>query len=34
MTKGGFGYHSIWQNLPNYVRNLDVQEIKHRAGLK
>jgi protein tyrosine phosphatase (PTP) superfamily phosphohydrolase (DUF442 family) len=26
MTKGGFGYHSFWQNLPKYVRNLDVQK--------
>ena len=34
MTKGGFGFHSIWQNLPDYVRKLDVQEIKHLAGLK
>jgi tyrosine-protein phosphatase SIW14 len=33
MTKGGFGYHSIWQNLPNYIRNLDVQKISHNAGL-
>ena len=34
MTKGGFGFHSIWQNLPEYVRKLDVEEIKRRAGLK
>lgn len=33
MTKGGFGYHSIWQNLPDYVRNLDIQNIKHKAGI-
>lgn len=33
MTKGGFGYHSIWQNLPNYVRKLNVDEIKHKARL-
>lgn len=33
MTKGDFGYHSIWQNLPNYVRKLDVEEIKHKAKL-
>jgi protein tyrosine phosphatase (PTP) superfamily phosphohydrolase (DUF442 family) len=33
MTKGGFGYHSIWQNLPDYVRKLNVDEIKHSAGL-
>jgi protein tyrosine/serine phosphatase len=34
MTKGGFGFHSIWRNLPNYVRKLDVQDIKNRASLK
>ena len=28
MTKGGFGYHSIWQNLPDNIRKLDVEEIK------
>ncbi len=33
MTKGGFGFHSIWQNLPDYVRKLDINEIKHSAGL-
>jgi len=33
MTKGGFGYHSIWQNLPNYIRKIDFEEIKHKAGL-
>jgi len=34
MTKGGFGFHSIWQNLVNYIRKLDIDEIKYRAGLK
>jgi len=34
MTKGGFGFHSIWQNLPNYVRNLDVEEIMQSSGLR
>jgi protein tyrosine phosphatase (PTP) superfamily phosphohydrolase (DUF442 family) len=34
MTKGGFGYHSIWQNLPKYVRKLDVQDIKNHTRLK
>jgi protein tyrosine phosphatase (PTP) superfamily phosphohydrolase (DUF442 family) len=28
MTKGGFGYHSFWQNLPNYIRNLGVEKIR------
>ena len=33
MTKGGFGYHSIWKNLVDYVRELDVDKIKRIAGL-
>jgi protein tyrosine phosphatase (PTP) superfamily phosphohydrolase (DUF442 family) len=33
MAKGGFSFHSIWQNLPDYVRKLDINEIKHSAGL-
>jgi protein tyrosine phosphatase (PTP) superfamily phosphohydrolase (DUF442 family) len=33
MTKGGFGFHSYWQNLPNYIRKLDILKIKHNAGL-
>ena len=34
MTKGGFGYHSIWQALPDYIRKLNVEVIKSRAGLQ
>ena len=33
MTKGGFGYHSIWKNLVDYIRKMDVDKVKHRAGL-
>jgi protein tyrosine phosphatase (PTP) superfamily phosphohydrolase (DUF442 family) len=33
MTKGGFGYHSIWQNLLDYIRNLDIYTLKHATGL-
>jgi hypothetical protein len=33
MTKGGFGFHSIWQNLPNYIRKLNIEEMNHRASL-
>jgi len=34
MTKGGFGFHSVWQNMPNYVRKLDVEGLRNRVGLK
>jgi tyrosine-protein phosphatase SIW14 len=33
MTKGGFGFYSGWQNLVNYIRELDVEEIKRSVGL-
>ncbi len=33
MTGGGFGHHPIWANLRRYVRELDLEEIKRRAGL-
>jgi tyrosine-protein phosphatase SIW14 len=33
MTKGGFGFHSIWQNLPDYVQKLDIEEIIRNAEL-
>jgi tyrosine-protein phosphatase SIW14 len=33
MTKGGFGFHIFWQNLPKFIRNLNVQEIKQKTGL-
>ena len=33
MTRGGFGFHEIWENLPKYVRELDVEQIKRRAGM-
>ncbi|MHC4714041.1 MAG: fused DSP-PTPase phosphatase/NAD kinase-like protein [Planctomycetota bacterium] len=33
MTEGGFGHHKIWANLVDYVRELDVEDIKKQAGL-
>jgi hypothetical protein len=33
MTEGGFGYHEVWVNLPPWFRDLDIEEIKGRAGL-
>ncbi len=34
MTKGGFGFYTRWQNLIDYICELDIEEIKIRAGLK
>jgi protein tyrosine/serine phosphatase len=33
MTQGGFGFYEGWQNLIDYVRQLDVERIKAQAGL-
>jgi len=32
MRKGGFGFHKEWENLAEYVRKLDIDEMKRRAG--
>lgn len=34
MTKGGFGFHSIWKNLVDYIRKLDIDKIKSLADIK
>ena len=33
MTGGGFGFHRAWSNLIDYIRSLNVGELKRRAGL-
>jgi protein tyrosine/serine phosphatase len=33
MTKGEFGFYSMWQNLIDYIRGLDIQKIKQQAGI-
>jgi tyrosine-protein phosphatase SIW14 len=33
MTKGGFGFHSFWRNLPKFIRKLNIQKIKHETDL-
>ena len=32
MTQGGFGYHTVWTNLIKFIRKLDVEDVKRRAG--
>jgi len=34
MTKGDFGFHEIWSNLPDYIRKIDVERIKQQAGIE
>ncbi len=33
MTDGGFGFHKAWRNLIHYIQDLDVEDIKLRAGI-
>jgi len=28
LENGGFGFHSIWQNIPKYIANVDIDKIK------
>ena len=34
MTKGDFGFHSVWTNLIRFIQKLDVDAIKKKADLK
>ena len=34
MTKGGFEFHSMWQNLIDYIRKLDIEKIRKEADLE
>ncbi|MCU0723908.1 MAG: tyrosine-protein phosphatase, partial [Planctomycetes bacterium] len=33
MTKGGFGYHTVWDDLIDYLRKLDVEALRKKAGI-
>lgn len=33
MTEGAFGFNEIWTNLPDWVRNLDIDAIRSEAGI-
>ncbi len=33
MTTGGFGYHSIWDDPIEYIREMDVLRLKREAGI-
>ena len=33
MTEGGFGFHSVYENIIDYVQRLDVEAMRERAGL-
>ncbi len=34
MTQGGFGFHGIWEDLIEWMNELDIDGIKKKAGIK
>ncbi len=33
MTRGGFGFHAVWANLPKWIKDLDIEGIRKEAGI-
>jgi protein tyrosine/serine phosphatase len=33
MTKGPYGFHSVWKNLPEYFKALDVEKLRKETGI-
>lgn len=33
MTRGGFGFHQVWEDLVDYIQNLDVEAVRNEAGI-
>jgi len=33
MTQGEFGFHEMWKNLPPWIKDLDIEAIKKKAGI-
>lgn len=34
MRNGGFGFHTIWQNIPDYIKNANINKIKNALSLQ
>ena len=34
MVDGGFNFHGVWQNLKDWIDQLDVDEVKRKAGIQ
>lgn len=34
MVRGGFNYHEIWINLPEWIRDLDIDKIRKESGIE
>lgn len=33
MTKGGYGFHEIWGNLPDWIKKIDVEALRKETGI-
>lgn len=33
MTEGGFNFHAVFENLPEWIRDLDIESLKKDAGI-
>jgi protein tyrosine phosphatase (PTP) superfamily phosphohydrolase (DUF442 family) len=33
MTEGGYGFHKVWGNLPDWIQELDIDSIREEAGI-
>jgi len=33
MAMGGYGFHEIWVNLPSWIADLDVDDLRRKAGI-
>ena len=33
MKEGGFGFHSVWGNLPEWIHDLDIDALRRDAGI-
>jgi hypothetical protein len=33
MTEGGFGFHAVWDNLIEFLKKVDVDAIRRKAGI-
>ena len=34
MTKGAYGFHKIWANLPAWIEKLDIESLRKDAGIR
>lgn len=32
MLNGNFGYHAVWGNIPRYIRDVDIAQLKREVG--